>query len=135
MAAPNQSQSALRAIGLLQTRGMSRQGAEDFVSGKALSGGADALLARNAMTSGSGGASGVWDDLMAQMQLMNTDLQNAITIQYQMMAANNPQAMQRWKILQDAQAKTFGVNQDVTLNQARTAKKLFDKWETYVQGR
>jgi len=64
---------------------------------------------------------------------VNTDLQNMMTIEYQMMAARNMQGMERWRIMQDAQTKTFEVNQSMTLNTARAAKKLADKWDQFVQ--
>jgi hypothetical protein len=42
--------------------------------------------------------------------------------------------MERWKVLQDTQTKIFEIQQDVTVNKARTADKAFQKWDDYIRG-
>ena len=42
--------------------------------------------------------------------------------------------MNRWKILQDTQTKIFEIQQDVTVNRAKTQDKMFGKWDEYIRG-
>ena len=69
---------------------------------------------------------------MAQMAA--SDLQNAQTIYTQMQADAQKQEMSRWKILQDTQTKIFEIQQDVTVNKAKTQDKMFNKWDEYIRG-
>jgi hypothetical protein len=69
---------------------------------------------------------------VAQMQM--TDYQNAQTIQTQIAASAQKSEMERWKILQDTQTKCFEIQQDVTVNQAKTQDKMFGKWDEYIRG-
>ena len=64
---------------------------------------------------------------MAQMAA--SDFQNAQTIYTQMQADAQKQEMSRWKILQDTQTKIFEIQQDVTVNKAKTQDKMFNKWD------
>ncbi len=69
---------------------------------------------------------------MAQMAA--SDFQNAQTIYTQMQADAQKQEMSRWKILQDTQTKIFEIQQDVTVNKAKTQDKMFNKWDEYIRG-
>lgn len=69
---------------------------------------------------------------MAQMAA--NDFQNAQTIYTQMQADAQKQEMSRWKILQDTQTKIFEIQQDVTVNKAKTQDKMFNKWDEYIRG-
>lgn len=71
-------------------------------------------------------------DIAAITNMQVQDYQNMLTVMTQMYAADQTQRMQRWKILQDAQTKTFEINQEVTLEIANTGKKLADKWDQFV---
>lgn len=52
----------------------------------------------------------------------------------QMKADDQKQQMERWKILQDTQTKIFEIQQDVTVNKARTQEKAFNRWDEYIRG-
>ena len=62
------------------------------------------------------------------------DQQNAMTIYTQTLAQTQKQQMDRWKILQDTQTKIFEIQQDVTVNKAKTQDKMFKKWDEYIRG-
>lgn len=79
------------------------------------------------------GTTGGYSMTMTQAQYIQNDLLQAQTIQYQMMANTTKQAMERWKLMQETQIKTFEIAQDVTVNQAKAEKKCFDKWTQYIQ--
>jgi len=79
-------------------------------------------------------AGGGMQNIFAQTQMQQTDYQNAMTIAIQMQANAQKQQMERWKILQDTQTKIFEIQQDVTVNQAKTQDKLFNKWDEYIRG-
>ncbi|MBQ7569048.1 hypothetical protein IJT17_09655 [bacterium] len=68
---------------------------------------------------------------IGQMQM--TDYQNAQTISVQIAANAQKSEMERWKILQDTQTKCFEIQQDVTVNQAKTQDKMFGKWDEYIR--
>lgn len=70
---------------------------------------------------------------VAQFQMFMTDFQQAQTIQTQIAADAQKQQMQRWKILQDTQTKIFEIQQDVTVNKAKTQDKMFNKWDQYIR--
>lgn len=70
---------------------------------------------------------------MAMAQLVNSDRQQAQTIATQMMADNQKQQMRRWQIMQDTQTKIFEIQQDVTVNKAKTQDKMFNKWDQYIR--
>jgi len=38
----------------------------------------------------------------------------------------------RWQILRDTQTKIFEIQQDVTVNQAKTADRMYNKWDQYI---
>ena len=67
-------------------------------------------------------------------QMAASDAQNAQTIYTQMQADAQKQEMSRWKILQDTQTKIFEIQQDVTVNRAKTQDKMFGKWDEYIRG-
>ena len=70
----------------------------------------------------------------AQQQMAATDAQQAQTIQTQIAADAQKQAMERWKIMQDLQTKIFEVTQDVTLNKAKVAGKAANAFDGYIRG-
>ncbi len=70
---------------------------------------------------------------MAMAQLINSDRQQAQTIATQMMADNQKQQMRRWQIMQDTQTKIFEIQQDVTVNKAKTQDRMFNKWDQYIR--
>ncbi|MCL5036184.1 MAG: hypothetical protein M1269_03600 [Chloroflexi bacterium] len=57
-----------------------------------------------------------------------------MTIYTQTLAETQKQQMQRWQILQDTQTKIFEIQQDVTVNKAKTQDKMFQKWDEYIRG-
>jgi len=69
----------------------------------------------------------------AMTQLIQSDYQQAQTIGVQMQADSQKQQMRRWQIMQDTQTKTFEIQQDVNVNKARTADKMFNKWDQYIR--
>ncbi|MGM9998212.1 MAG: hypothetical protein ACI38Q_02270 [Candidatus Bruticola sp.] len=70
----------------------------------------------------------------SMVQMQASDLQNAQTIYTQIQADAQKQQMQRWQILQDTQTKIFEIQQDVTVNRAKTQDKMFGKWDEYIRG-
>jgi len=66
-------------------------------------------------------------------QMINSDFQQAQTVGTQMMADNQKQQMRRWQIMQDTQTKIFEIQQDVTVNKAKTQDKMFNKWDQYIR--
>lgn len=67
-------------------------------------------------------------------QMTANDFQNAQTIYTSMQADAQKNQMNRWKILQDTQTKIFEIQQDVTVNRAKTQDKMFGKWDEYIRG-
>lgn len=70
---------------------------------------------------------------VAIFQLQMSDTQQAQTIYTQIGADAQKQQMERWKILQDTQTKIFEIQQDVTVNKAKTQDKMFNKWDEYIR--
>lgn len=70
---------------------------------------------------------------MAMVQMQLSDTQQAQTIATQIGADAQKQQMERWKILQDTQTKVFEIQQDVTVNKAKTQDKMFGKWDEYIR--
>ena len=66
-------------------------------------------------------------------QMVQSDYQQAQTIGTEMMADNQKQQMRRWQIMQDTQTKIFEIQQDVTVNKAKTQDKMFNKWNDYIK--
>ena len=69
----------------------------------------------------------------AQDQMVNSDKNQAETVQTQMAADNQKQQMRQWQIMQDTQTKIFEIQQDVTVNKAKTGDKMFSKWDEYIR--
>jgi len=69
----------------------------------------------------------------AMTQMVNSDYQQAQTVGTQMMSDNQKQQMRRWQIMQDTQTKIFEIQQDVTVNKAKTQDKMFNKWDQYIR--
>jgi hypothetical protein len=55
------------------------------------------------------------------------------TIQDQMLQDAQRQQAQRWKILQETQKKIFEIQQDITVNRARTQDRQFKRWDEYIR--
>ena len=70
----------------------------------------------------------------SMFSMVVNDQQNAMTIYTQTLAQTQKQQMDRWKILQDTQTKIFEIQQDVTVNKAKTQDKMFKKWDEYIRG-
>lgn len=68
---------------------------------------------------------------MTQMQ--NSDRNQAETIGTEMMADNQKQQARRWQIMQETQNKIFEIQQEVTVNKAKTGDKAFQKWNEYIR--
>ena len=66
-------------------------------------------------------------------QMIQSDYQQAQTIGTQMMADSQKNQMRRWQIMQDTQTKIFEIQQDVTVNKAKTQDKMFNKWDEYIK--
>ncbi len=69
---------------------------------------------------------------LAQMQA--NDVQNAQTIYTEMQAQAQKSEMGRWKILSDTQTKIFEMQQEATVNKAKSQDKMFNKWDEYIRG-
>ncbi|MFH0801043.1 MAG: hypothetical protein V2A78_05080 [bacterium] len=76
---------------------------------------------------------GVLSNIFSATQLQQNDYNNAMTVGIQMQADAQKQQMERWKILQDTQTKIFEIQQDVTVNKAKTTDKMFNKWDEYIR--
>ncbi|MBQ7501175.1 hypothetical protein IJT93_12740 [bacterium] len=70
---------------------------------------------------------------MSALQMITSDYQQAQTISTQIQADAQTQQMNRWKILQDTQTKIQEIQQDVTVNRAKSQDKMFDKWDEYIR--
>ncbi len=69
----------------------------------------------------------------SMFSMVVNDQQNAMTIYTQTLAQTQKLQMQRWQILQDTQTKIFEIQQDVTVNSAKTQDKMFKKWDEYIR--
>ncbi len=76
---------------------------------------------------------GTLSNIFSMTQLQQNDYNNAQTVAIQMQADAQKQQMERWKILQDTQTKIFEIQQDVTVNKAKTTDKMFNKWDEYIR--
>ena len=66
-------------------------------------------------------------------QMRANDFQNAQTIYTQIQAQAQRQEMQRWQIATDTQTKIMEIQQETTVNRAKTQDKLFKKWDDYIR--
>ena len=82
---------------------------------------------------GVGGGGGGAADAANRAQMAQSDQNQAQTIQTQMQADQQKQQAERWKILRETQTKIFEIQQDVTVNQAKTQDKMFNKWSDYIR--
>ncbi|MGM9998770.1 MAG: hypothetical protein ACI38Q_05195 [Candidatus Bruticola sp.] len=67
------------------------------------------------------------------LQMYTNDMQNAQTIYASIDAQAQKSQMERWKIASDTQTKIFEIQQDVTVNRAKTQDKMFNKWNDYIR--
>lgn len=58
---------------------------------------------------------------------------NAQNIASQMMAEEQKQKMERWRVQQETQTKIFQIQQDITVNKARTQDKAYNAWDAYIR--
>lgn len=79
---------------------------------------------------GGGGSSSV----LTMAQLQATDQMQSEQVAMQIAVERQKHEWTKWKILQDTQTKIFEIQQDVTLNRAKTQDKLFNKWDDYIKG-
>ena len=70
---------------------------------------------------------------VAKFQMFMSDYQQAQTIQTTSAMEAQKQQMERWKIMQDTQTKIFEIQQEVTVNRAKTQDKMFNKWDDYIK--
>jgi hypothetical protein len=70
---------------------------------------------------------------VAQFQMFMSDYQQAQTIQATTAMEAQKQQMERWRIMQDTQTKIFEIQQEVTVNRAKTQDKMFNKWDDYIK--
>jgi hypothetical protein len=76
---------------------------------------------------------GGFNTIIPFSQMQQSDALQQQTIQKQMEDDNSKQQMDRWKILQDTQTKIFEIQQDVTINKAKTQDKMYNKWDEYIR--
>ena len=55
------------------------------------------------------------------------------SIEEQLAADAKKREMERWKILQETQTKIHEIQQDVTVNKAKTADKAWDNWQDFIR--
>lgn len=67
------------------------------------------------------------------LQMVANDYQNAQTIYASIDAQAQKSEMERWKIASDTQTKIFEIQQEVTVNRAKTQDKMFNKWCDYIK--
>jgi hypothetical protein len=79
---------------------------------------------------GGGGSSSA----MTMAQMSQTDSLQSEQTAMQMAAEKQKHEWTKWKILQDTQTKIYEIQQDVTLNRAKTQDKMFNKWDEYIRG-
>ncbi len=72
-------------------------------------------------------------ETIAQQILLQNVQRNAETIARQIQIDNQRNQSDRWRILQDTQSKIFEIQQDVSINQARTADKMYEKWDEFIR--
>ncbi|MCE1245108.1 MAG: hypothetical protein LWY06_00520 [Firmicutes bacterium] len=68
-----------------------------------------------------------------QTQMQQSDMNQADTINTEMQADQQKQQARKWQIMQDTQNKIFEIQQDVTVNKAKTGDKMFGKWDEYIR--
>ncbi len=79
---------------------------------------------------GGGGSSSA----MTMAQMSQTDSLQSEQTAMQMAAEKQKHEWTKWKILQDTQTKIYEIQQDVTLNRAKTQDKMFNKSDEYIRG-
>ena len=56
-----------------------------------------------------------------------------VTIQQQISQDRQRQALERWKILRETQSKIFQLQQDVTIQRARSGHAAHRAWEEFIR--
>lgn len=67
------------------------------------------------------------------LQLQNQTEQQLMNIQTQITATNMKEDMSRFKIMYDVQTKIQEMQQDMTLDRAKSQDKMFGKWDEFVK--
>jgi hypothetical protein len=68
------------------------------------------------------------------MQLQLTDELLVEKTAMQMAAQRSKSAWEGWKLFQDLQTEIYQIQQEVTLQRAKTQDKMMNKWDDYVRG-
>jgi hypothetical protein len=72
-------------------------------------------------------------NLASLTQMAVADQLQAQTKQTEMMSDTLKHQAERWKILRETQTKIFEIQNEVTINQAKTQDKMFNKWSDYIR--
>ncbi|MBQ7529009.1 hypothetical protein IJT10_03790 [bacterium] len=66
-------------------------------------------------------------------QLQNQTQQQLMNINTEMQSTAQKGEMQRFQIMYDTQTKVMEMQQDMTLNRAKSQDKMFGKWDEFVK--
>lgn len=66
-------------------------------------------------------------------QLENQTQQQLMNINQEMQSTAQKGEMQRFQIMYDTQTKVMEMQQDMTLNRAKSQDKMFGKWDEFVK--
>lgn len=91
------------------------------------------LSGLGSMLGGMSGSGGTSSSQVTQAQMALTDQIQVEQTVYSMAAEKQKSEWNKWKILQDTQTKIYEIQQEVTLNRAKTSDKMFGKWDEYVK--
>ena len=72
--------------------------------------------------------------LATQYQMQQNDMQQAATISAEVQAQAQRSQAQRWQLQEDTQTKIFSIQQDTTVNRARTQDKMYEHWDSLIRG-
>jgi hypothetical protein len=102
--------------------------ASDNTSGKY-----DGSFTRDFAGSGRGSASSEEIDA-ALRRLEEPDMHTALTLYGRIAADALKHRAERWQIIQKTNTAIFQIQEDITINRARTLDKAFQKWDEYIHG-
>ena len=77
-------------------------------------------------------AMGAFDPTVLQ-QMTQTDTANQDAVQQQLAQQAQAKQQQQWLQLQDQLSGISTIQQDVTVNKAKTADQMFNQWDTYIR--
>jgi hypothetical protein len=72
--------------------------------------------------------------ISTMMQMHLTDELLVEKTAMQMAAEKSKSAWEGWKLFQDLQTEIYQIQQEVTLQRAKTQDKMMNKWDDYVRG-